>query len=457
MESIYKSLVEIVGEEHVSTRPEELYVYSYDLGTTEPQRPDYAVAPKTTGEVQQIVKLANREKIPVVPLGGGLSLAGLAVPLRGGIALDLKRMDRIIEVNERARYVVVECGVSQGQLVSYLERHHPNLYHSEPGAPPQATIAGNIAIHGQGDLAQVYGFNSDMVNGLEVVLPTGEVCKIGSCSISPHWFTLHPLPDLGLFLGWSGTTGIITRLSLRLYPSKKIRDVEQFAVEDEELVPEVVHRITHTEMAEDIVAFSQAIPPFANELHTINIFMTADSEKELEFKKGLIWDDTLGDYIEKGDGGFVNLSPEMKFELARRPQISKTSDWKKGGGFEYVGAIMPVETYPECYRRGVEISTRHDIPYTVLGRIIGRSHAMMFSWTYAFNRADPESIRHARKALHESDDLALELGGTIWKPGVYGQRIVMEKIDPNTLQLMKKVKQLLDPNGIMNPGNWEVS
>ena len=456
MESIYKSLLEIVGEEHVSTRPEELYIYSHDLGTTEPQRPDYAVAPKTTQEVQQVVKLANREKIPVVPLGGGLSLAGLAVPLRGGIALDLKRMDRIIEVNERARYVVVECGVSQGQLTSYLERHHPNLYHSEPGAPPQATIAGNIAIHGQGDLAQVYGFNSDMVNGLEVVLPTGEICKIGSCSISPHWFTLHPLPDLGLFLGWNGTTGIITRVSLRLYPSKKIRDVEQFAVEDEELVPEVVYKITHTEMAEDVVAFSQAIPPLANELHTINIFMTADSERELEFKKWLIWDDTLGDYIQKGDGGFVNLSPEMKFELARRPQISKTSDWKKGGGFEYVGAIMPVETYPECYRRGVEISTRHDIPYTVLGRIIGRSHAMMFSWTYAFNRADPESIRQARNALHETDDLALELGGTIWKPGVYGQKIVMERIDPNTLQLMKKVKQLLDPNGIMNPGNWEV-
>ena len=456
MESIYKSLLEIVGEEHVSTRPEELYIYSHDLGTTEPHRPDYAVAPKTTQEVQQVVKLANREKIPVVPLGGGLSLAGLAVPLRGGIALDLKRMDRIIEVNERARYVVVECGVSQGQLTSYLERHHPNLYHSEPGAPPQATIAGNIAIHGQGDLAQVYGFNSDMVNGLEVVLPTGEICKIGSCSISPHWFTLHPLPDLGLFLGWNGTTGIITRVSLRLYPSKKIRDVEQFAVEDEELVPEVVYKITHTEMAEDVVAFSQAIPPLANELHTINIFMTADSERELEFKKWLIWDDTLGDYIKKGDGGFVNLSPEMKFELARRPQISKTSDWKKGGGFEYVGAIMPVETYPECYRRGVEISTRHDIPYTVLGRIIGRSHAMMFSWTYAFNRADPESIRQARNALHETDDLALELGGTIWKPGVYGQKIVMERIDPNTLQLMKKVKQLLDPNGIMNPGNWEV-
>ena len=229
MDSIYKSLAEIVGEEHVSNQPEELYIYSFDLGTTEPHQPDYAVAPKTTEEVQEIVKLANREKIPIAPLGGGLSLAGLAVPLRGGIALDLKRMDRIIEVNERARYVVVECGVSQGQLTFYLERHHPKLRHSEPGAPPQATIAGNIAIHGQGDLAQPYGFNSDMVNGLEVVLPTGEVCKFGSCSLSPLWFTLHPLPDLGFFLGWSGTTGIITKLSLKLYPYKK-NSAEQFVV-----------------------------------------------------------------------------------------------------------------------------------------------------------------------------------------------------------------------------------
>jgi len=248
MDSIYKALTEIVGEGYVSTEPEELYIYSWDLGTTEPHRPDYAVAPRTTGEVQEILKLANREKIPVVPLGGGLSLAGLAVPLQGGIALDMKRMDTIIEVNEKARYVLVEAGVSQGQLFSYLEKKHPNLRHSEPGAPPQATIAGNVAIHGQGDLAQPYGFNSDMVNGLEVVLPTGEVCKFGSCSVSPGWFTLHPLPDVGLFLGWSGTTGIITKVSIRLYPSKKIRDVEQFVVEDEELVPEIEYKITHTEM-----------------------------------------------------------------------------------------------------------------------------------------------------------------------------------------------------------------
>ena len=452
MDNVKKALAEIVGEEYVSTEPEELYIYSYDLGTTEPRRPDYAVVPRTTEEVQRIVKLANKEKTPIVPLGGGLSLAGLAVPLRGGIALDLKRMDTIIEVSERARYAVVECGVSQGQLTSYLERHHPNLMHSEPGAPPQATIAGNVAIHGQGDLAQPYGFNSDMVNGLEVVLPTGEVCRFGSCAISAGWYTQHPLPDVGLFLGWAGTTGIITKVSIRLYPRKKIQGVGQFAVEDEELIPEIIHKITHAEMAHDVVAFSQAIPPLTSGLHHITINLSADSEKELEFRMELIFDDALGEYIRRGDGGYLGFTRGLQ-----RPQISKTADWKKGGGFEYVGAIMPVETYPECYRRGREISERHDIPYTVLGRVIGMAHAMMFSWTYAFNRADPETIKQAREALHETDDLALELGGTIWKPGLYGQKLVIERMDANTLNLMKKVKQLLDPNGIMNPGNWEVS
>ncbi|MGP3703588.1 MAG: FAD-binding oxidoreductase, partial [Candidatus Bathyarchaeota archaeon] len=93
-----------------------------------------------------------------------------------------------------------------------------------------ATVAGNIVIHGQGRLAQQYGFNSDMVCGLEVVLPSGDVCRIGSCSLSPYWFSKGPpLPDLsGLFLGWFGTTGIITKIGIRLYPNKKIRDVEVF-------------------------------------------------------------------------------------------------------------------------------------------------------------------------------------------------------------------------------------
>lgn len=452
MDVIHQALLDIAGEGHVSNQQEELFIYSWDLGTTEPHRPDYVVSPRTPEEISKVLLLANRHRIPVIPLGGGLSLAGLAVPFRGGILIDLKRMDTIIEVNEHARYAVMECGVSQGQLTSHLERNFPMLTHSEPGAPPAATVAGNAAIHGQGDLAHPYGFNSDMVNGLEVVLPTGEICCFGACSIGAQWFTQHPLPDVGLFLGWTGTTGIITKISLRLFPRKKIRGTAIFVVDNEDHVPEIYYRISHTQMAEDIVAFSQTVPPYASGLHHFTINLAADSEKELEFKKELIFDDALGEYIRRGDGGYLGFTHGLQ-----HPQISKTADWRKGGGFEYVGGIMPVSRYPQCYLRGKEISERHGIPYTVLGRCIGAAHAMMFSWTYAFNRADPETVLHARQAMHETDELALELGGAIWKPGLYGQRLVMSRLDPNTLDLMKKVKKLLDPNGIMNPGHWEES
>ncbi|MFO7964423.1 MAG: FAD-binding oxidoreductase [Desulfobacterales bacterium] len=451
MDKTYRAIVEIVGDGYASQQREELFTYSKDLGTSEPMWPDYVAAPKSAEQVSRILKLANEANIPVVPLGGGMSLAGLALPLKGGIAVDLKRMDGILEVNEKARYAVVEAGASHGKLTAYLHKHHPNLMHSEPGAPPAATIGGNLAIHGQGDLAHPYGFNTDMINGMEVVLPTGEICTFGSCAVGADWFTLHPLPDIGLFLGWNGATGIITKVSLKLFPYKKIRDTDIFVVEDEALVPEILFELSHLGMTEDLVAFSAAIPPFSDRLHHISINISGDSKEEMELKRQLIFDVKLAPYIESGKGGIAAVSQEIQ-----RPQVSKSSDWKKGGGFEYVGSIVPVSAYPECYRRGAEISTRHFIPYTILGRVIGCAHAMMFSWSYAFNRADDETVRHAREALHETDELVMELGGVIWKPAVFGQELMMKGMDPNTLALMKKVKHLLDPNGIMNPGNWEV-
>jgi len=121
--------------------------------------------PDSTEEVRQVMLLANRHKIPVVPLGAGLVLSGLCRALKGGIVLDMKRMNRIIEVNEMSRYALVEAGTSQGMLQAYLKKHHPRLKHSAPDAPPTATIAGNIAIHGSGHISHAHGFHSDMLNG----------------------------------------------------------------------------------------------------------------------------------------------------------------------------------------------------------------------------------------------------------------------------------------------------
>ena len=123
--SVYESLKDIVGEENVSNREEELYVYSREPGALTSSRPSYVAMPKSVEEVQKIIKLANEEKIPIVPMGGGLSLSGLALPIRGGIVLDMKRMNKLIEVNvnEKGMYALIEAGVTQGQMRSYLKEN----------------------------------------------------------------------------------------------------------------------------------------------------------------------------------------------------------------------------------------------------------------------------------------------------------------------------------------------
>ena len=97
MEKVYRELVEIVGSEYVSNQPEELFIYSRDMGTMLPSTPDLVVMPNSTEEVQKIVLLANREGVPIVPMGGGLVLSGLTRPLKGGIVMDMKRMNRILD------------------------------------------------------------------------------------------------------------------------------------------------------------------------------------------------------------------------------------------------------------------------------------------------------------------------------------------------------------------------
>ena len=459
MKEITRLLAEIVGREYVSADPEERYFYARDPGLMPPHTPDYVVIPGTTDEVQKIVRLANREKIPVVPMGAGLSLTGLAIPLKGGVVVDMKRMSRIIRVNEMARYALVEGGTSQGALKAYLERHHPRLRHSIPDAPPTATLAANVSIHGQGRLTQQYGFNSDLISGMEVVTGAGEICKIGSCALSPDWFSKGaPFPDLsGLFLGWFGATGIITKLAVKLYPRKKLRDVEIFVTDRGDLVPEMVYEITHTEMAEDILAFTQPKPMMFKDNHHVSFYLTGDTDEELEFKRKILWH-ALDPYIKSKDGGFMGIPSMMKPVLLESPQKSASglADVKKGGGFEYSGPIVMLERYPVCMKKLRELAARYDLAYSGMVRVIDGGHAVMFAFAFAFNRADPDMMERTRRAMKEVGDFVLKIGGLYWKPTVDEQRLAIQHMDPNTWKLMEMIKRNLDPNGIMNPGNWEV-
>ena len=453
---IYDSLVAIVGEDSVSNNPEELFIYSRDSGAQEPRKVDYVVMPETVEEVQKVVFIANEEKIPITPLGGGFTLSALVVPNRGGIVLDMKKMDRIIEVNRINRYVVVEAGVSQAALRSYLEKNCPDLQHSTPEAPPTVTVVANALIQGHGHISPRYGVNSDMITGMEVVLPTGEICKIGSRSVSPYWFTRGPLPDLpGLFIGWFGTTGVVTKLSMKLYPKPKYREVMAFSTDDVSLITEAVFEATQLDLLEDFFLISQEKPDWMNHVFFI-IIVSGHSEDELELKKKaykkLFLEFKGGDRIE-----FVeDLHPALKKRFLDVPPLAAlAADFRKGGGFEYTGAIIPLDKVPEAWKKGIEIAHRHGMICSYVHQVL-MGNSVMFGFNYSFNRADEEDIEKIRMAIEESNRFTFELGGMVWKGEVGAQKLAMEKMDPNTAELIKKVKGLLDPNGIMNPGNWDL-
>jgi glycolate oxidase len=298
-----------------------------------------------------------------------------------------------------------------------------------------------------------------MVTGLEVVLPTGDICKIGSPSLGPYWFSKGPtLPDLsGLFLGWLGTTGIFTKVGLKLYPNKKFRDVELFVTDRVELVSEILYKLTHLEMLEDINVWFQPKPLMFKDNYHITIYFTGDTEEEIEFKRKMIWD-AVQEFIDTKDGGFMGLQ-FMKERLLEMPQrgIADFADVPKGGGFEYSGPITLIELFPQYAAKVIELAAKYNVLYASSARIISGGHSMMFSISFAFNRKDPAMMNRVKSALDEATEFALEMGGIPWKPNFMEQKMTMKKMDPNTLKLLQMVKKNLDPLGIMNPGNWEVN
>ncbi|RLI81860.1 hypothetical protein DRP07_06515 [Archaeoglobales archaeon] len=177
----------------------------------------------------------------------------------------------------------------------------------------------------------------------------------------------------------------------------------------------------------------------------------------MELKKKIVRN-AVREYITRKEGGFLMLTPAMKAMFLQEPmsQLVRFADVRKGGGFEYVGAILPVELFGDAYRKGLEIAERIDITYAFNIRVIGRAHCMMFAYAYPFNRADEEDVERARKALHETNKVVLEMGGIPWKAELPAQKLILERMDSTTKELMRKILQLLDPNNIMSPGNWEV-
>jgi glycolate dehydrogenase FAD-linked subunit len=205
--TLTKRLRAVLGTDSVYLDRASLAAYEYDAGFGR-RVPDVVVLPRTTAEVQAVVRIANEAGVPIVARGAGTGLCNGAVPLRGGIVVSLTRMNRILEVDYRNRFALVEPGVINLELSEHtLPRGY--YYAPDPSSQKISTIGGNVATNAGGPHCLAYGVTSNHVLELEAVLPNGEVIHTGGTDCSGYDLT-------GLLVGSEGTLGIVTKIGVRL-------------------------------------------------------------------------------------------------------------------------------------------------------------------------------------------------------------------------------------------------
>ena len=210
---IITKLKSIVGEGNVLLSKEDLISYSYDGATIWSHMPDVVVLPETTEQVSRIVKMANSNLIPVTPRGAGTNVSGGSIPIKGGIVLCTTRMDRILDINKGNLIATVEPGVVLQDFNLALAKQGL-FYPPDPQSFMGCTMGGTVAENAGGPQGIKYGVTKQYVVGMEVVLATGEIAKLGGVTVKNR----QGYELMMLFTGSEGTLGVITKITVRLLP-----------------------------------------------------------------------------------------------------------------------------------------------------------------------------------------------------------------------------------------------
>ena len=455
----------IVGPEFVSDKPEETYLYHYDFITAEPEGVcDAVIMPNTAEEVQEIVKLANKNNIPLIPWVSGINFGSTATPLNGGIVVDLRRLNRIIEVNEDDMYALIEGGVTWADLQGYLGKHHPDLMAGITFSPPGTGVVASCLCYGMFNLGMLGGTGAEFINGLEAVLGSGELVKIGSCSLSDCWYGRQPLPDLaGLFIGWEGSTGIVTKAAIKLWPKLPFR--KNFILMGQTLdigIP-VLLKLSKAGLGIiDIFVFSYGWVQGGVGAYEKNIPLDPVKENLPDFIAGV----STQAYTEKQHEAQCEaieaiykesglMEPPGGIEFPELPFHGWGAwNFSRGGGGEWIGSYCSTRDIVNYFKLAKQTALKHGRTSQFYSRLLFGGHYCVSRFNINFNKNDPEEIESARKVLKEiHENVSSQDGVIMYKAPKWAHDKIADKILPTTKELMKKIKDLLDPNKIMNPGH----
>ena len=449
-------LREIVGDEHLLVDPEKVEPYAQDA-VKEKFPPEAVIFPRTAEEIAAILRVANEERFPVTARGGGVGYTGGAVPVEGGVVIGTDRMNTIKEISPADLYVVVEPGVTTYTLQKAVEEVGL-FYPPDPASYKESYIGGNIAENAGGMRSAKYGVTKHYVLGLEVVTPTGEIIRTGGrTSKNVVGFDLT-----GLMCGSEGMLGIITEATLKLIPLPEATStvranfgtmreacacVARFSTA--RVVPVAIEVLDRNSIKAVESEFAFGLPDTAGAL----LLVSVDGSREEVERASLIVEEIL-----RAGGGFDILRATTREEEDRLWDVRRALSpaMKKYGTLKLnEDVVVPRSRVPELVEEVEEIGRRHQTFVANFGHAgDGNIHV-----NFMCEREDPESIRRAREAVADTFRAAVALGGTI--SGEHGIGYVKAPymdmaLTGATIEAMKKIKQALDPNGILNPGKMFV-
>lgn len=452
-QNIVTELEQIVSKDGVLHTPEDLAVYSYD-GTFEEHRPDVVMLPCTTEQVSQIVKLAGRERIPVVTRGMGSGLAAASVPFSGGITLSLTRMNRILEIDEVNATAHVEAGIITADLQTAVEKRGL-FYPPDPSSIRHSTIGGNIACNAGGPRCLKYGVTGDYVLGLTAVLADGSILRTGGKLIKDVvGYDLN-----ALLTGSEGTLGVITEALLRLIAKPNfVRTalVEFSSLDDASrtvnailaagIVPATIELMDETSIACIEEAMNLGLPL---DVEAILLIETDGSDESAVLREI----ESVAAICRRCGARQVkvaeNESERSNLWKARRsvsPALARKSPNKLGEDI-----TVPRSAIPEAIRGLKNISAKYNLPIVIFGHAgDGNLHPNIL-----FDKRVPEQWAKVEQMVAEEFALALGLGGTL--SGEHGvgmlKRPYMERVLGSlSIRVQKNIKRALDPLNILNPG-----
>jgi len=476
-------LAEIVGVENFSDDPKALETYAKDFSLQPAGVPNYAVKPKNAQEVQKVIQFASEHSLPVVPVSSWVHFHGATIPKKGGIILDLTRMNRIFEVDEFNRRVRFEAGVTWEQLTSHLAKKGFRVMMPLLPHPQRSVLTDHLEREVITNTVYDYG---EPLQAMEVVWPNGEVFRTGSASVTGYPDSpskganpAGPGLDFYRFLQMAqGTMGVITWANLKTeYPTQKDK-MFIAPVKDLNMVMEFLYRILKirigqeclllnntdlaaimaTDIKKEFTSLRASLPPWTLILVISGHFRDPEGKIKYEEK-------ALSDIIKKEfpEISFSDNLPGLPgsgkklLGMLRKPWPKEVSYWKKRykGGCHSLFFITKPALAPKFIKKMEEIAAKHGYPVSDLGGYIqpiehNRACHIEFNLFY-----DPTSHSEMERVRNLSSEAALTLfdqGALFTRP--YGElaKLVYDRANGYAVTL-KRVKKLFDPKNIMNPGN----